>query len=325
MAMAMAMTMMTTRVVVLVAVAAALGRSAFGAPAATSEAEPLIARGLELRRQGKPAEALELFRRAHAAAPAPRTLGQMGLAEASLEAWVDADDHLSASLVEPGDPWVAKNRALLTQARAVARRHIGELIVSGPAGTTIAVDGTSVGVLPQVKPVRVAAGVITVVASGAGFKLFTKSVTIEGTRQTSLAIVLDPIDARPALALSRPVSGPTASIASTAVATEPSVPAGARGGWRTWTAAGAGAAGGGMLAWGLVWVLLDGKASCPVGTVACDTVYDTRTPGLILGAAGLGALAVAGVLYQGGGARHDGAPDVVVAAGPAGLLVRGRF
>ena len=66
------------------------------ARAAEPGADELITRGLELRRQAKPEQALEMFQRAHALAPSPRTLGQMGLVEASLEHWLDAETHLTA-------------------------------------------------------------------------------------------------------------------------------------------------------------------------------------------------------------------------------------
>src|SRR4029079_8120449 len=79
-------------------------------------ADQLIARGLELRRDSKPEQALEMFQKAHALAPSPRTLGQMGLVEASREHWLDAEAHLIASLATPDDAWVRKNRAFLDQA-----------------------------------------------------------------------------------------------------------------------------------------------------------------------------------------------------------------
>src|SRR5688572_26524065 len=96
------------------------------ATAATTEAEAdaLIAKGLELRRQEKPTDALELFQRAHAIAPSPRTLGQMGLVEASLQRWADAEAHVASALAASSDPWVRKNRGFLTQALATAKGHV---------------------------------------------------------------------------------------------------------------------------------------------------------------------------------------------------------
>src|SRR5450432_1593332 len=128
------------------------------AAAADPAADALIARGLELRRQGQSAEALEMFRRAHALEPTPRTLGQMGLVETSLQHWIDADTHLRGSLEAPNDPWVKKTRALLDKALEVAGLHVGDLAISGPAGANVFVGGGSVKTLPLPAPVRVGEG-----------------------------------------------------------------------------------------------------------------------------------------------------------------------
>src|SRR5262245_16478811 len=100
---------------VALAISATTVHPAFAAPAAgpEAEAERLIANGLELRRAEKPVEALELFQRAHGLAPTPRTLGQMGLVEAALERWADAEVHLLEALATPDDAWVRKNRSFL--------------------------------------------------------------------------------------------------------------------------------------------------------------------------------------------------------------------
>src|SRR4051812_26268689 len=86
-----------------------------GATPTSNEAQPeaLIAQGLALRRDGKPSEALELFRRAQALAPSPRAVGQLGLAEASVQLWLEAETHLAAALAMSGDAWVRRNRALI--------------------------------------------------------------------------------------------------------------------------------------------------------------------------------------------------------------------
>src|SRR3954447_19845244 len=73
-----------------------------GAPDPTAstqaEADRLISEGLELRRGGKSREAVDLFRRAHTLAFTPRALGQLALAEASAQIWVDAETHLVSTL-----------------------------------------------------------------------------------------------------------------------------------------------------------------------------------------------------------------------------------
>src|SRR5579862_3231353 len=130
--------------------------------AAQPSTDALIEQGLDLRRDGKPEEALELFRRAHTLAPSSRTFGQMGLVEASLRKWVDGETHLAVSLSNPDDSWVIKNRAFLDEALAQCRQHLGELAVSGPAGVEVLVAGRLAGTLPAVPTLRLAEGTVAV-------------------------------------------------------------------------------------------------------------------------------------------------------------------
>jgi hypothetical protein len=288
------------------------------AQAAEPTAEELIARGLELRRESKPDQALELFQKAYALAPSPRTLGQMGLVETSLEHWLDAEAHLTASLATPEEAWVRKNRAFLDQALGVARTHVGELVVTGPAGAEVSVDGKRVGTLPAVEPVKLAEGNAVVTANSAGFKDFSKTVAIAGGAKISMAIVLDPVEKRPVVALSAPVPAIVASSALPLTTSDNYRPA-----WRTWTGAGLVAAGAGLLAWGIVWVAVDGDDQCATGGPACTTVYDTKTPGWILMAGGAAAAAGGTILLlTGRGSDH---PNVGFAATPSSLLLRGQF
>jgi len=298
-------------------IAAAISGVASVATATDPNAEELIARGLELRRESKPEQALELFQRAHELAPSPRTLGQMGLVEASLEHWSDADSHLTASLATPDDAWVRKNRAFLDQALRVSQGHIGELVVTGPPGTAVRVDGKSVGTLPDLQPVRHVEGNATVTANGPGFKEFSKTVAIAGGAKVSLAIVLDPVDKRPAVALAAPAPIPAAVLAIT-------VGEGHRPGWKTWAGSGLVAGGAGLLGWGIVWIAVDGKDHCATSGPSCTTVYDTRTAGWIL-AAGGAAAAAGGVVLLLTGRQHGDDPNVVFAATPTSLSLRGRF
>src|SRR3954471_22202454 len=139
------------------------------ARAADPTADDLIVRGLELRRAANPGEALEMFQHAHALAPSPRTLGQMGLVETSLERWIDAEAHVTTALMTPGNLWVRKNRMFLDQALMLCRDHIGELVVTGPNGTDVAIDNIRLGTLPFVQRARLAEGRAIVTANNAGF------------------------------------------------------------------------------------------------------------------------------------------------------------
>jgi hypothetical protein len=279
--------------------------------------DELIGRGLELRRQAKPQQALEMFQRAHALAPSPRTLGQMGLVEASLEHWLDAETHLAGSLAMPNDDWVRKNRTFLDQALKISRSHIGELGITGPSGTDVAVDGKHVGTLPAVQAVKLVQGNAVVTANGAGFNDFSKTVVIEGGAKTSLAIVLDPVEKRPAVALAAPVPLPSSSPPLPSKSEHRGPP------WKTVTGTGLVAAGAGLLAWGIIWVSVDRNDDCPMSGAACNKVYDTKTAGWVLTAGGA-ALAAAGTGLLVWGRRSEG-PHVAFGVTPTSLQLHGRF
>src|SRR3954447_18157801 len=76
-------------------------------------AQQIVLEGLDLRRKGDHRGALRLFREAHSMTPSPMTLEQIGLAEQSLERWVDSSEHLSTAIADGNFPWIKKNRALL--------------------------------------------------------------------------------------------------------------------------------------------------------------------------------------------------------------------
>jgi hypothetical protein len=157
-------------------------------------ADELISRGLQLRAQGKTTEALDVFRQAHALAPSPRTFGQMGLAEASLHAWMDADSHLGTALARPNDPWIVKNLAILEHALAVSGSHIGEIEVVGLVGARVHVGGTEGPwpVLPLQAPLRAAEGDVRVVAIAAGYKQLIQHVRITGGTRTKVTLKFVP-------------------------------------------------------------------------------------------------------------------------------------
>lgn len=254
---------------------------------ADQDPDVLIKLGLELRRAGKSEEALELFRRAHDAAPCPRTLGQMGLVESSLQLWIEADSHLTASLATPDDAWVHKNRRFLDQAVVRAREHVGELMITGPPGAKIAVAGKSIGALPLLAPIRIAEGDVAVNASSDGSKPYAVDVSIKGGARAAISIVFEPID----LALPLPPEQAQPFVISASAK-------------KTRLGLGASLAAGGLaaLAWGVTWIAIDGYSSC----TGCQATYDTRTAGLLLVGGG-SALALAGgaLIFW---ALHPGGP-----------------
>src|SRR5688572_26126191 len=93
--------------------------------ARADDVESLIQRGIDLRRRGQDAEALESFRAANERRPTPRAMAQIGLAEQALGRWIDADLHLGEALSAGDDPWIVKNRGALEGARALVEKHLG--------------------------------------------------------------------------------------------------------------------------------------------------------------------------------------------------------
>jgi hypothetical protein len=277
-------------------------------------ADALISKGLELRRQGKALDAVEMFEKAHAIAPSPRTFGQLGLAESAVEHWSDAEAHLTAALVSPQDPWVRKNHGALEQALTLVGTHIGQIALTGPDGAAVVISGKSAGALPLAKPIRVNAGPAIVTATAPGFKQFEMSVPIEAGKETQLKIALEPIQL------------PPAAVASTIPA--PSLPgtdlhAHAR---RTWTGGTLVGLGGAVAIWGIVWIAVDGHSasgSCSTGAPSgCTPVYNTKTAGIVLAGAGVATAVVGGVLLY---TARDHTAEVGVAVGPSSLVLGGRF
>ncbi len=295
-----------TRALVLIA---CLGVTATAAAAAAPSPDALIEQGLAQRRSGNPERALELFRQAHALAPSARTFGQMGLVEASLKQWVDSENHLSMSLVNPDDAWVRKNRAFLDEALAVCRRHVGELVVTGPAGAEVFVAGKSLGTLPTVPAVRLPEGTVAITASAPGYKSFEESATIVAGERAQIALAMAPLAPpaapRPAVPAPAPV-----------LLRQPGPPPASSAGWHVWTGASLATAGTVALAWGIVWIAINKH------DVGDGTQYDTRTPGLVLTGDGAAALAAGAVIFF-TAPRAD--TKTAFAIAPGSFLIRARF
>jgi len=278
--------------------------------ARADDADPdvLIMRGLDLRRAGRSVDALALFRRAYEVAPSPRTLGQMGLVESSLQLWADAEAHLVAALVTSNDAWVHRNRQFLDQARDRAKSHMGELLITGPPGTKLSLGEKEIGSLPLAAPVHLVEGEIAIHATSVGYKPFSLDLSIRGGARVAVTIVLERID----LAVH---NSETQNLVSTA-------PSARR--WRLWTGSALTVAGAGALTWGMAWIALDGRRACGGGQLTrCATTYDTKAPGILL-AVGGGALALAGgaLLYSG---LHPAPLNVTLGLTTHSLRFEARF
>ena len=152
-----------------------------------------------------------MFQRAHALAPSPRTLGQMGLVEASLEHWLDAETHLTGVAGDAGRP-------LGPQEPSVPRSGVeGQPGPHRRAGhhrprrhrcrrrwkTRRHVAGRSTGEAGRRERGRD--------RERRRLQGLLEDGRIEGGAKMSLAIVLDPVEKRPAVALAAPVPLPASS------------------------------------------------------------------------------------------------------------------
>jgi tetratricopeptide (TPR) repeat protein len=144
------------------------------------ELDRLVNEGIDLRTAGQPAQALERFKRACELERSARTLGHLALAEAELKQWLRAEEDLQASLAERDSEWLRQHRKMLEEQLSKARTHVGDLVIIGPVGAAVFVDGRRVGVLPMPKATRVGEGRVVVTGQGDGIPPLRDTVTVLG-------------------------------------------------------------------------------------------------------------------------------------------------
>lgn len=131
--------------------------------AGAADAEELMRRGIDLRRNDKDGEALILFQQAYDLSQRPKALAQIGFAEQALGKWGAADRHLRQASQSADDPWVIKHRKAIDDALRLIGPHVGRLEVRGnPAGAQVLVDGEVIGTLPLGAPITVTAGGVAI-------------------------------------------------------------------------------------------------------------------------------------------------------------------
>jgi len=198
------------------------------------QVEQLIAKGIEARKAGEDARALELFQAAEKLEPeSARVRVHLAATYQALGDWESADRYLTLAMNDSGDSYVQANQGILTSARRSIDAHIGTLELSGgPPGTEIWLNGRSIGKLPIQKKLRIQSGSYTMEARLNGYYPLSRTVTLSGG-----ALV------RESLQLGREIQG---APASPSVAPDLSTPSDTR--WLTWTFAGLTAVAGGTTA-----------------------------------------------------------------------------
>jgi hypothetical protein len=193
------------------------------AQAATTEADDLVNRAVELRRSGDDEGALSLLLRAYALDHPPRATGQLGLCEQALGRWADAEAYLTEALKAEKDPWVEKNRPTLEDSLAFVKSHVARIEIEGePVGAEVWVNGSLVGKLPLAAPVHVAAGEeVEVELRSPGFLRETKTLRLEAGQYQPIVLRASKIPSPPVLALS-PLAASTAQASTTTLAAQAS-------------------------------------------------------------------------------------------------------
>ena len=132
--------------------------------------EALLTRGIELRKEGRDAEALAAFERAYALRASSRAIAQIALAHQALGHWLDAERGLIQALRDSGDPWIARQRTHLEEGLATVQAHLAWLDVeSNVAGAEVWIGRELRGHLPLDQPIRVVAGEVTVEVRAPGY------------------------------------------------------------------------------------------------------------------------------------------------------------
>jgi len=162
-----------------------------------TDRDSLIEKGLQLRREHRDSEALEVFRRTIKVFPSPRVRAQVALAEQALGQWVAAEHDLREALRATDDPWIKSHKAALEGALEVLGKHLGTLVLTtNVTPAEVFLNNTLVGELPM-EPLRVPAGPIRVELRSKGYERASR--TVEVAAQTTVTEEI-PLVAEPAAA-----------------------------------------------------------------------------------------------------------------------------
>jgi hypothetical protein len=317
----------------IVGAAATLCLGLAATPPARAQAEACDAQfhdGVEARRGGRDAEALEQFTRSWEGCHRPRARVQMAWAYQALGRWVDAATNLGAALEQRDDPWVEARRAQLEDDLRAMQGHVGSVEVAGDApGAEVLLDGAVVATLPMRAPLPWAAGEVRLEVRLAGRRPWGRTIAVAPGAVTRERVELP---AEP------PAEPPAARVGSV-------VPAPRRSALRHGLGVGASVGGGVVLAgavvayaYGLSEVgAYNDDPDCPGVEAAnqpasCDGRLQTSRAMEVTSAVGFGvgaALAITGVvlLLTERGGRADAAPGSSFAcgAGPGAVGCGLRF
>ncbi len=167
---------------------------------ADGDAESFVTKGIELRKEGRDAAALEAFRKAYALAPSPRIRAQIGLAEQALAQWLDAERDLLGALASADDEWIQKHAPALRNALSVVESHLGWLTVECDlAGARVRMNGAELGQTPLPER-RVIAGDVALEIEKTGYvgARLTVAVASRQHAKVTMGLLAAPVPAKAA-------------------------------------------------------------------------------------------------------------------------------
>lgn len=198
-------------------------------PASATQVEEQLQRGIELRKEGRDAEALEAFRVAYQYDKSPRIRAQIAVAEQALGHWVEAERGLLIVLAAKDDSWIKERRAALELALGRVRARLGSIIVqSNVAGAELWIDGSRAVVLPTVDPLRVVVGTHQLEVRAEGYATAQRTVEVASNGRAQERFMLTAL----------PAAGPRSLAAANASTSAGRSTAPVRLSQSTWVAAG---------------------------------------------------------------------------------------
>jgi hypothetical protein len=204
----------------------------------------LVDQGIELRRQGKDAEALNVFKQAVLLQPdSVRALIHVATCYQAVGDWVSADTHLRRALEHTADPYIERHREALENAHRVIADRLGMLEVGGgPAGAIVLLNGQRMGQLPLSEPIRATVGDYLLEVKMPGHYPTSRPVSIKSRTLVREDVQLASAGARSSEAFAAGSASGGAASAGTSHSEDGSAPGAAKSQWLTWTLGGLGGA-----------------------------------------------------------------------------------
>ena len=166
--------------------------------------EARIKEGVEARRRGEDAIALDKFREAYRLSNkrSSRALAQIAFAEQALGRLLEAEKHLLQAMGDRRDPWIKNNRRVLGLGLTSIQENIGSVYIRVSVDDArVVVNGEEAGRSPLSGGVRARAGTVVVEVHKDGYWPMTRRLELNGGSAAREEFKLVP---RPQLPVPRP-------------------------------------------------------------------------------------------------------------------------